>query len=59
MIKDGPVNRECKCQGDTIVQTVKDSDSDAYENVGISESDDICEIEESDTTIFETQNGKQ
>jgi hypothetical protein len=56
---DQSIGSASKCQGDTTMQTVKDSDSDAYENVGISESDDICEIEDSDTTVFETQNGKQ
>jgi hypothetical protein len=36
------------------VEIVKDSDSDVYENVDISESDDICEIEESDPTVSES-----
>jgi hypothetical protein len=35
----------------TTVETVKDSDSDAYENVYISEGDDICETEESDPVV--------
>jgi hypothetical protein len=39
--------------GDTIVEIVNNSDSDAYENVDISEYDDICEIEESDPTVSE------
>jgi hypothetical protein len=36
---------------DTIVEIVNDSDSDAYENVDISEDDEICQIEESDPVV--------
>jgi hypothetical protein len=39
--------------GDTTVEVVNDSDSDVYENVDISEGDDICEIEESDPVVSE------
>jgi hypothetical protein len=39
--------------GDTIVETVNNSDSDAYENVDCSEDDDISETEESDHVVSE------
>jgi hypothetical protein len=36
--------------GNTTVEIVNDTDSDAYENVDISEGDDICETEESESS---------
>jgi hypothetical protein len=50
-IKKGPWQRSVP--GDTIVETVNDSDSDAYENVDISEGDDkFCPVMNTLTTKF-------
>jgi hypothetical protein len=40
-------------QYDTTGKVANNSDSDAYKNADISESDDICETEESDPTVSE------
>jgi hypothetical protein len=37
--------------GDKIVETVHNSDSEAYENADISKGDDICKSEETDPTV--------
>jgi hypothetical protein len=39
--------------GDTIVEIVKNSDSDSEKSVDISEGHDICEIKESDPAVSE------
>jgi hypothetical protein len=36
---------------DTVVKVVNNSNSDVYENVDISEDDDICEIEETNPIL--------
>jgi hypothetical protein len=37
----------------TVVEIVSNSDSNAYENVDISEGHDICEVDESHPVVFE------